>query len=91
MLKTVKKHRAAVGGKVWLSDGKKGKIAAYCAWAAVCFSGERLIWQYASVRTMPPMLLPDTFVAAAIVFAFMYGWRGRAFRLQEWLDLSVVD
>jgi drug/metabolite transporter (DMT)-like permease len=70
------------------------KIAAYGAWAAVCFFwGTTYLAIRVGLETMPPMLFAGTrfLVAGAIVLAFMYGWKGaRLPRGREWVDLSVV-
>ncbi|MGB7922476.1 MAG: EamA family transporter [Pyrinomonadaceae bacterium] len=70
------------------------KIAAYGAWAAVCFFwGTTYLAISVGLETMPPMLFAGTrfLVAGAIVLAFMCGWKGaRLPRGRELLDLSVV-
>jgi drug/metabolite transporter (DMT)-like permease len=73
---------------------RREKIAAYCAWAAVCFFwGTTYLAIRVGLETMPPMLFAGTrFLTAGVaVFAFMYIWRGaRLPRGREWLDLSIV-
>lgn len=73
---------------------RRERIAAYCAWAAVCFFwGTTYLAIRVGLETMPPMLFAGVrfLTAGAIVLAFMYGWRGaRLPRGREWLDLSVV-
>src|SRR5918997_285226 len=73
---------------------RREKIAAYCAWAAVCFFwGTTYLAIRVGLETMPPMLFAGTrfLTAGAVVFAFMYGWKGsRLPRGREWVDRSVV-
>jgi drug/metabolite transporter (DMT)-like permease len=73
---------------------RKEKIAAYCAWAAVCFFwGTTYLAIRVGLETMPPMLFAGTrfLTAGVVVLAFMYGWKGsRLPRGREWVDLSVV-
>jgi drug/metabolite transporter (DMT)-like permease len=73
---------------------RREKIAAYGAWAAVCFFwGTTYLAIRVGLETMPPMLFAGTrfLIAGTIVLAFMWGWKGaRLPRGREWFDLSVV-
>src|ERR687884_653401 len=73
---------------------RREKIAAYGAWAAVCFFwGTTYLAIRVGLETLPPMLFAGMrfMVAGALVLAFMRVWRGaRLPRGREWLDVSVV-
>src|ERR1044072_3214677 len=70
------------------------RIAAYGAWAAVCFFwGTTYLAIRVGLETMPPMLFAGMrfLVAGSLVMVFMLARRGaRLPRGREWFDLSVV-
>jgi drug/metabolite transporter (DMT)-like permease len=70
------------------------RIAAYGAWAAVCFFwGTTYLAIRVGLETLPPMLFAGMrfMVAGALVLLFMRAWRGaRLPRGREWFDVSVV-
>ena len=73
---------------------RRERIAAYSAWAAVCFFwGTTYLAIRVGLETLPPMLFAGMrfIMAGAVVLVFMLVWRGaRLPRGREWLDLSVV-
>ena len=73
---------------------QRERIAAYGAWAAVCFFwGTTYLAIRIGLESMPPMLFAGLrfLTAGSLLFAFMYIWRkARLPRGREWVDLSLV-
>ena len=73
---------------------RRERIAAYSAWAAVCFFwGTTYLAIRVGLETLPPMLFAGMrfIMAGTVLLIFMLAYRGaRLPRGREWLDLSVV-
>lgn len=70
-------------------------FAAYGSWAAVCFFwGTTYLAIRVGLETLPPMLLAGMrfLTAGALLFAFVYFWRGARLPKgwREWLDQSII-